>query len=391
MTQVPIHYMYRSFSAPQVAALYRAADVMLVTPLRDGMNLVAKEFVATRTDGDGVLVLSEFAGAFSELGEALTVNPYDIAGMAAAFKRALTMPEAERRARMEALRARVSRNDVHRWADTFIAKLEELPRATGTGVLVSSPAEIEALVERTRQAPDVALLLDYDGTLRELVSSPELATPPDALKELLLALSRRPGMEVYVVSGRSRESLEDFVGNLPIALCAEHGAWFRPIGGTWAMLREVVPGWKESVRHILEEFTDRTPGSRVEEKSSTIAWHYRMADEEFGPMQARELAVHLIDLLTNTPVEVIQGDMVVEIRQQGIHKGLIVDKVIRDRKKAGLPPALLVALGDDRTDEDTFAALPEDGIALHVGPSTSHAQYRLQDPRAALAFLDRLL
>ncbi len=292
---------------------------------------------------------------------------------------------------MEALRARVSRNDVHRWAETFVDKLEELPRSTGAGVHVSPPEEIAELVQRTREAPNVAMLLDYDGTLRDLVSTPELATPPDALKELLLALSRRPGMEVYVVSGRSRESLEQFVGNLPIALCAEHGAWFRPIGGEWSMLREVVPGWKESVRHILEEFTDRTPGSRVEEKSSTIAWHYRTADEEFGPVQARELAVHLIDLLTNTPVEVIQGDMVVEIRQQGIHKGLIVDKVIRDRQEAGGAPLLLVALGDDRTDEDTFAALPEDAIALHVGPSTSHARYRLADPRAALAFLEQLL
>jgi trehalose 6-phosphate synthase/phosphatase len=391
VTQVPIHYMYRSFSAGQVAALYRAADVMLVTPLRDGMNLVAKEFVATRTDGDGVLVLSEFAGAFSELGEALSVNPYDIAGMAAAFKRALSMPEAERRTRMAALRARVSRHDVHHWADTFIDKLEDLPRSAGTLDSWTAPDALAALVERIRRAPDVALLLDYDGTLRGFVSSPELATPPEALTELLLALSRKPGVEVCIVSGRTRESLESLVGALPIALCAEHGAWFRSAGGSWAALREVVPAWKESVRHILEEFTDRTPGSRIEEKSSTIAWHYRTADEEFGPMQARELAVHLIDLLTNTPVEVIQGDMVVEIRQQGIQKGLAVEKVLRDRTRTNRHLPLFVALGDDRTDEDLFAALPEDAIALHVGPSPSRAPHRLADVPSALAFLGALL
>ncbi len=131
INSTPIHYLYQSFNEKQLTAMYRAADVMLVTALRDGMNLVAKEFVAARTDDDGVLVLSEFAGAASELGEALIVNPYDVDGIADGIQKALEMPEEERKLRMSALRRRVNEFDVHRWAQTFLETLEgmkELPR-----------------------------------------------------------------------------------------------------------------------------------------------------------------------------------------------------------------------------------------------------------------------
>jgi len=202
---VPIHYMYRACSERTVAALYRAADVMLVTPLRDGMNLVAKEFVAARVDGDGVLVLSEFAGAFAELGEAISVNPNDIDGMAIAIKQALSMPAEEQRTRMAALRARIARHDVHRWADSFLTTLESLPATPVVSDAGPSPREeIHHLVEQCRAARSLVLLLDYDGTLRPIVAAPELAVPPKELKALLAALAARRGIEVHVVSGRTR-------------------------------------------------------------------------------------------------------------------------------------------------------------------------------------------
>jgi len=393
---VPIHYMYRACSERTVAALYRVADVMLVTPLRDGMNLVAKEFVAARVDGDGVLVLSEFAGAFAELGEALSVNPNDIDGMASAIKQALSMPEDERRTRMAALRARVERHDVHRWAGSFLSTLDEMPETpvvTDDGP--SSRADIERLIERCRAARSLVLLLDYDGTLRPIVATPELAVPPKELKALLAALAARRGTEVHVVSGRTRESLEGWLGSLPIALYAEHGAWYRDApssnggGGDagWRMFREVRADWKDKLRPILEDFTDRTPGSRLEEKSVAIAWHYRMADAEFGPRQAKELAVHLADILSNAPVEVLQGDKVVEVRHQGMNKGLVVKHVLA-RAPAD---ATVLAMGDDRTDEDLFAALPPGGIAVHVGAALSRARYRVAEPAGAHAILRALL
>lgn len=380
---VPIHYLYRSFSASQVVALYCAADVMIVTPLRDGMNLVAKEFVAARTDGDGVLVLSEFAGAFSELGEAIPVNPYDIDGMASAYKRALSMPEEERRERMRALRKRVRTHDVHGWAESFIRALDDQRIAVGREMTASSPDDLQELVTKIAAAPSLVILLDYDGTLRKLVNTPELAVPPEGLMALLRGLAERHNTEVHLVSGRTRESLETWFGSLPTALHAEHGAWSRPLAGEWRIVREFSSDWKERLRPIFEEFTYRTPGSRVEEKSTTFAWHYRMADAEFGPIQARELSVHLTDILTNTPVEVLHGDKVVEVRQHGVHKGIVVEQILATREDV----PLIVAIGDDRTDEDMFAALPSNGIAIHVGSGPSNARYRLHDPEATLAFL----
>jgi trehalose 6-phosphate synthase/phosphatase len=126
-TWTPVYYLYRSVPEVMLLALYRAADVMLVTPVRDGMNLVAKEFAASRTDEEGVLILSEFAGAADELVDAVIVNPYDVDGMAAAMHAALTMPGHERRTRMRGLRRQVLANDVHRWAARYLEALATDP------------------------------------------------------------------------------------------------------------------------------------------------------------------------------------------------------------------------------------------------------------------------
>jgi trehalose 6-phosphate synthase len=117
----PIRYVHRGLEGSRLSAYYRAADVALVTPLKDGMNLVAKEYCASRVDGDGVLVLSEFAGAAAELQRgALLVNPFDVSGVAEALRTALTMPEGERRARLRKLRRTVREHDIHHWLDTFL-------------------------------------------------------------------------------------------------------------------------------------------------------------------------------------------------------------------------------------------------------------------------------
>lgn len=122
-TWTPIQYIHASVTPDTLVALYRAAAVMLVTPVRDGMNLVAKEFVASRVDEDGVLVLSEFAGAAEELTAAIRINPYDVRGLADAMHSALTMDESERRRRMRSMRGQVMENDVHAWAERFLAAL----------------------------------------------------------------------------------------------------------------------------------------------------------------------------------------------------------------------------------------------------------------------------
>jgi trehalose 6-phosphate synthase/phosphatase len=344
------------------------------------MNLVAKEFVASRTDEDGVLVLSDFAGAASELAEAVHVNPYDVEGTAEAFYRALTMPEEERRSRMRALRHRVFSYDIERWGRAFLDRLTEGPAEA------QGPTVIPQLVAQARAASQLVLLLDYDGTLIPFARSPDLARPDAEALALLRGLANRPGTEVHVVSGRSRYTLERWLGELPIHLHAEHGLWSRAPGQPGQAVDLPPLTWRDRVLTILRDYAERTPGSLVEEKPMGLAWHFRAADLEYGAVQANELQLHLKEMLSNMPVEIVPGEKVVEIRAHGINKGRIVPAI-----QTRLPGALLVAIGDDRTDEDLFAALPPDAVAVHVGTLNSRAGLRLAGVRQVRALLQQLL
>ncbi|HTP29569.1 MAG TPA: bifunctional alpha,alpha-trehalose-phosphate synthase (UDP-forming)/trehalose-phosphatase [Anaeromyxobacteraceae bacterium] len=382
LTWSPIHYVSRGLTRTEIVALYRAADAVLVTPLRDGMNLVAKEFVASRPDEDGVLILSEFAGAAAELSEALLVNPYDVERSADAYFRALTMPSEERRMRMRVLRERVLTYDVHWWAQSFVTQLEQASFTPKVG----STVVLRAAIDRLRSAPRLALLLDYDGTLVPFAPTPELANPDSKLIALLRRLAEKRGCEVHIVSGRRRDTLERWFGPLPIGLHAEHGYWSRFPGEQWQATEAATGPWRESVLTILRDFCQRTPGTLVEEKTAGFAWHYRTADPEHGAAQAKELSFHLSAMLSNVPVEILMGDKVLEVRPHGIHKGCAVARVL-----ARVPPnTLLMGMGDDRTDEDLFAALPDGGMAVHVGPSPSRAPLRIADVTAARALLERI-
>ncbi|MGE0555739.1 MAG: bifunctional alpha,alpha-trehalose-phosphate synthase (UDP-forming)/trehalose-phosphatase, partial [Gemmatimonadales bacterium] len=228
-TWTPVHYMYRALPEAEVVSLYRAADVMLVTPIRDGMNLVAKEYVAARIDGDGVLVLSEFAGAADELVEAILVNPYEIEEMAEAFHQALAMPADERGRRMGLLRERVLGHTVHDWVSVFLAALEDAAATRGGRTEHrSARTDLSSAIEALAEARSRLLLLDYDGTLVPFNVEPERAVPDAELLELLRELTRLPETEVHVVSGRPRRFLQRWLGALPLGLHAEHGAWSRP-------------------------------------------------------------------------------------------------------------------------------------------------------------------
>ena len=379
----PIHYLHRGLSQREVVALYRAADAVLVTPLRDGMNLVAKEFVASRPDGDGVLVLSEFAGAAAELSEALHVNPYDIESTAETLHRALTMPPDERSTRMAILRERVMSYDVHRWVRAFLARLERAAAVNKEAPALSPPAAVRDAIERARAARRLVLLLDYDGTLVRFAPTPDLAAPDRALLDLLRRLASRPRTEVHVVSGRRRNTLERWLGSLPVGLIAEHGFWTRRPGGAWVGAELPPAPWHDPVLAILRDFCQRTPGSLIEEKTAGFAWHYRTADPEHGAAQAKELTLYLSTVLSNVPVEILSGEKVIEVRPHGINKGRAVAHVLAE----AAPETLLFAMGDDRTDEDLFVALPEGSIAVHVGPSPSRAPIRIRDVATARALL----
>ncbi len=386
---VPVHYIFRGLAEPDLVALYRAADVMLVTPLRDGMNLVAKEFVASRTDGDGVLVLSEFAGAAWELPEAILVNPYDVDGSADLFYRALMMPREERRARLAPLRTRVHTFDVHRWVASFLEALGEIAPAESRALATAgAPAARRAVAQRVAETDSLLLLLDYDGTLVPFTPTPELARPDADLAALLRALASRPDAELHLVSGRRQETLEQWFGDLPIWLHAEHGFVSRdPATRQWVPAAEVGGSWREPVLAMLREITQRTPGSLVEVKAAALAWHYRMADQETGARRANELRLHLNQLLSNQPVEILAGNRVIEIRPYGVHKGRIVPPLPPER----LASTAVVAIGDDRTDEDLFGALPPEAITIKVGPGETKARFRIEGVAAVRQLLRTLL
>jgi len=379
---VPIHYLYRSFNERQLVGLYRAADVMLVTPTRDGMNLVAKEFCAARPDEEGVLILSEFAGSAPELREALIVNPYDIEGMADAIEYALEMPVEERRKRMRSMRAQVKAHDVHWWVGHFLDTLQAVPARS------AAPPAVTEVVSRLKGTQQRVLLLDYDGTLVGSTARPELAMPDPELLALLARVAALPGTHVHIVSGRMKETLEEWLGTLPVGLHAEHGLWSRAEpGAPWRMLEGVTPEWKELARPMLERFTARVPGSFIEEKTASLAWHYRQVDPGFGAWQSRELRLKLCEVLSHSPMEVLPGDKVVEVRPRGVNKGRVVAKALEGTE----PGAAVAAFGDDRTDEDLFAALPEGAISVHSDSKASRAAYRVKGPAEVRKVLAALL
>ncbi len=388
--RIPIHYMYQSVSKEELGALYRLADVAFVSPLRDGLNLVAKEYVATRDDGGGVLVLSEFAGAASELGESLRINPWDIEGTAAQIERAIEMDFGERQERMRPMYHRVVQNDVHRWVERFMSALtaqevEELrfPPSLQSQVLAGT------LAPQLANAKNALLMLDYDGSLREFTERYEDAMPTDEILEILTDFGSLDGIKTYINSGRDRNTLGEWFGNVPVSLIAEHGSWIREAGDSdWTRMGPPPDlRWKEIVRPVLAEYSERTPGARIEEKSSALVWHYREADDALGEWQALELMSVLEDMLSGSPVEILSGARVIEIRQQGVDKGRAFEFV----NESEGPFDFIMATGDDRTDEDIFARMPEDAYSVKIGGGQSNARAAVGSPGSIRRLLRALI
>jgi len=376
----PVQYVARPVSQEQLVGLYRTCDVMVVTPLRDGMNLVAKEFVASRVDEDGVLVLSEFAGAADEMHEALLVNPYDLDRVAEAMYDALLMSPEERRARMRSMRRRVMHNDAPHWARSFLAALEETEAAQPVTHERRTRTHIDAAVRRlvvraATTAPHRLLLLDYDGTLTALAPTPGLAAPDRSLLSLLRAVAEQPATSVHIASGRDRNTLDTWLGGLPVGLHAEHGLWSRMSAGSEWKRADVLPTLprQADVMAMLEEAVKRTPGTLIERKSTGVAWHYRQGEPKLAAAEVKRLRSALTKLLEGEAAEVHAGHKVLEVRLSGVDKGTAIAPTLE-----GIPAGTaIVAIGDDRTDEQLFSALPPDAMTIYVGEGPSRARLRL--------------
>ncbi|HEX5398685.1 MAG TPA: bifunctional alpha,alpha-trehalose-phosphate synthase (UDP-forming)/trehalose-phosphatase, partial [Verrucomicrobiae bacterium] len=258
----PLVYQFRLLTFEEIVPLYRLCDVALITPLRDGMNLVAKEFMASRPDQTGVLILSEMAGAAKEMGEALIINPFHREDFARALEQALAMPVEEQVRRNKLMQERLRRYDVTRWADDFVQALVSTQKteAASRARLLTGKA-YTGMVQQYRAAARRVLMLDYDGTLVPFTSEPKFAQPDAELIDTLTALGSDPNNEVTIISGRPRRTLEEWFGKLPISLIAEHGVWLRSKGEDWRMLRQMTLDWKERVRPILQLYVDRLPGA----------------------------------------------------------------------------------------------------------------------------------
>ena len=386
----PLVYINRSIERSELVALYQLADVAWVGSLRDGMNLVAKEYVACKPRGDGVLVLSEFAGAAAEMGEALLINPYDEERTAATVNRAIAMDDQERNLRMMALHHRVVRNDVFHWGERFLASLEDAVSDRGRYIDTQpkklQPAEIrDAYVQAARRL----LVLDYDGTLVPFAKRPQQAVPPQAVLDLLTALASDPKNRVALISGRSAENLDRWFGRIPqLCLVAEHGAELKtPSASTWESLRpQASTDWKPTVMPILEHFVDRTPGSFVEEKKYALVWHYRMAEPEFGEWLANELVSMLEAMLAETELRAFRGEKIVEVKPVWANKGEAIERLLRDFPG----PDFILAAGDDRTDEDLFERAPSNAWTVHIGPGPTRASFVVTDLQVLRGVLESL-
>jgi len=370
---MPVWYLYRFVPFKKLAALYSVADVALVTPLRDGMNLIAKEFIATKTDGRGVLIISEMTGAARELGEALIVNANNKAAIVQAIKEALEMPPLEQIERNRLMQERLRRYDVSRWSGEFLSVLSDIKKTQQElSVRRLSETARKNLVGDYGQSRKRLLLLDYDGTLVGFRGKPAEAEPDDEIMSLLQSLSNDPKNNVVVISGRDKATLEKWLSSLNAALVAEHGGWIKQSGEEWQCTQPFEAEWKNAIRPILELYSDRTPGSSVEEKDFSLVWHYRRADPELAYVRSQELRGALLNLTENLDVGVFEGNKILEIRNVGVNKGRAVEFWIADSDWD-----FLLAVGDDYTDEEMFAVMPDDAYSIKVGLSMSKARFNI--------------
>jgi trehalose 6-phosphate synthase/phosphatase len=381
----PIDFRYTSVPFEELSALYRLADVAFVAPLRDGMNLVAKEYIASKTDGSGALILSQTAGAAEELEEAILVNPRQQHSLVRALGDALLTPPAELQKRVKNMQEIVAGNGVQRWAGSFLGSLRQstaLRKSSTRTVTKKISTDIQTAF---RNASHPLLLLDYDGVLVPFYDHPKEAKPDKQLLKLLQNLSEKPYTDVVVVSGRKQKDLDGWLGKLPITLASEHSATMRSRGKSWKELTNPDASWKKIIRPVLEKYALLTPGAEVEEKSFSLVWHYRTASPYYTQKNLVALRPILHELAQKYGLGVHGGNKIIEIKPLALNKGVIATKSLRPSHD------FVLVIGDDYTDEQMFVALPPSTFTIKVGPGRSAARYRMKNVDAVRKLLEQLL
>ncbi|MGB0279764.1 MAG: bifunctional alpha,alpha-trehalose-phosphate synthase (UDP-forming)/trehalose-phosphatase [Flavobacteriaceae bacterium] len=382
----PIWYYYRAMDFDDLIDLYMTSDVAMITPVRDGMNLVAKEYVATRIKGDGVLILSEMAGASKELHESLLVNPFDRNAMADAIHKAIVMPVEEQKKRNSGMQKRLSRYTVSHWAKEFMHALT-LKAEPNVDLNKESPNKIVASKQKRkfRKAAKKMLLLDYDGTLVDFHENPEMAVPDESLLKTLKQLTLLPNTDVAIVSGRDKMFLEKWFGHLPLTLVAEHGYFVKEPQQNWCTKGSSKNKWKKDVMPIMEAFTDRTPGTFIEEKTKSLVWHYRKSDPELAAGRVVELKTVLSSLISDK-LSIMDMNKALEVVNRQISKGTAVSELITNKEYD-----FILCIGDDVTDENMFINLPDHATTIKVGRKKTNAKYYIEDIDRVKALLSALV
>jgi trehalose 6-phosphate synthase/phosphatase len=384
---MPVWFFYRSFNFDSLTALYGLADVMFVTPLRDGMNLIAKEYIATRKDKLGMLVISETAGAASELGEAIIVNPNNTVEISNGLKQALEMPKVEQISKNEIMHKRLQRYNIEFWAKDFIEKIDSLHEEQKKGKSHKlTPKKKSAVIEEYSSSKKRLLFLDYDGTLMPFFEKHDMAIPDEEIYSILNSLSANRKNSVVLISGRDKDNLNEWFSHLNINLVASHGLWHRPVGKEWSMSETPNVDWKEIIRPVLEIHTDRTPGSLIEEKGFSIAWHYRRCDVDLAQVRLSELREVLLDLTNTLNVGLLEGNKVLEVKDKAINKGRAALSIVHESDAD-----FIFCAGDDWTDEDMFTALPEEAVTIKVGSGNTKARYHIESVAKMREFLKQFI
>ncbi|TFK97226.1 glycosyltransferase family 20 protein [Pterulicium gracile] len=370
---IPVHHYHQTLKKDEFYALLSVADLAVITPLRDGMNTTSMEFViAQERSKKSPSVLSEFMGISKNMSEALMVNPWNLDDLAAAMHKGLLMSPTEKVKRHDALYKVVNTHTSHSWAALLIRQL--LGTIHGPNQARKTPyIPRETLEGKYEKARKRLFFFDYDGTLAPIVKVPSAALPSERTLLALEKLSADPKNLVYIISGRDGEFLETHLGHLKrVGFSAEHGGFAREPGATeWVNFTESLDmSWMSDVEEVFKYYTERTTGSHIELKKSSITWHYRGADPEWGAFQCRQCQ----DLLENNmahkkPIEVLVGKKNLEVRPIAVNKGEIVKRLVYKNPDA----EFIFCAGDDKTDEDMFRA-------LNIFPSGAPSKYTMEPP-----------
>ena len=381
LEHVPVRYIYQSVTEEDLLALYRMSDVLFVGSKRDGMNLVALEYVASQdSKNPGAVVLSEFTGASSILSAAIRVNPWNAHSTADGINEALQLTTSEKIQRHNDAISFLQGYTSQDWASSFMANLSELkvsPRHAQALFLdnESSNQSTKEFIQKV-QEKNIALFVDFDGTLTPIEDHPEQVSMSDEVKNLIKALSEKPNLDIVVVSGRNKKYLAEQFKDLDVYLVSEHGAnYYNYKIKRWrSLIHSNVISWIESAKMIMNDYTKRVPQSFIEKKEASLVWHYRLSPSLFASYQARKLADELDSGLSHLPAKIYLGKKNVEVKALEANKGDFVSWFLESHADKDF---VAVAIGDDVTDEDMFNTLRKKGITVKVGPEDTQAQYRI--------------